>query len=231
MPESPKPRPGHPLIHRPWRIVRARPRLFISIVCGVILGVCLPSSLRLATRILIGWDVSIALYLAFALVTFFTTDIETLRKRAGEMDDGRFFILIVTAIAALASLGGIVVELGEKPHGTFALPFTIATLVLSWFAIHATFALHYAHEYYRDTNNDEDGERDTQGGLIFPNDDAPDYWDFAYFSFVVGMTAQVSDVQISNKIIRRTAMAHGIVSFIFNTALLALMVNVAASAI
>jgi uncharacterized membrane protein len=89
-----------------------------------------------------------------------------------------------------------------------------------------TVALHYAHEYYRGA---------TPGGLAFPGADAkneePDYWDFVYFSFVVGMTAQVSDVGITDKTIRRTATAHGIISFIFNTALLALMVNIAASAI
>lgn len=229
MPERHKPMPATPPMPRFLRIIRTRSRLLISIVCGLALIVFLPSNLRLATRTLIGWDVTVTLYMIFALHTFFATNIETLRKRAGEMDDGRFFILIVTAIAAFASLGGIVVELGERPHAAFALPLTIATLALSWFAIHVTFALHYAHEYYRDANND--GERDMQGGLMFPNDDAPDYWDFVYFSFVIGMTAQVSDVQISDKTIRRTATAHSIVSFIFNTALLALMVNLAATAI
>ena len=87
------------------------------------------------------------------------------------------------------------------------------------------FALHYAHEYYR-------GNR--PGGLQFPSGDTQDhadYWDFVYFSFVIGMTAQVSDVGITDKTIRRTATVHGIISFVFNTALLALMVNIAASAI
>ena len=91
--------------------------------------------------------------------------------------------------------------------------------------MHTTFALHYAHDYYRGSK---------PGGLQFPSGDAkdkPDYWDFVYFSFVIGMTAQTSDVGITDKIIRRTATVHGIISFVFNTALLALMVNIAASAI
>jgi uncharacterized membrane protein len=99
------------------------------------------------------------------------------------------------------------------------------TVALSWAAVHTVFALHYAHEYYRGGK---------PGGLQFPSGDEhekPDYWDFVYFSFVIGMTAQVSDVGITNRTIRRTATAHGIASFVYNTALVALMVNIAASAI
>ena len=99
------------------------------------------------------------------------------------------------------------------------------TIALSWAAVHTIFALHYAHEFYRGAK---------PGGLQFPSGDThenADYWDFVYFSFVIGMTAQVSDVGITDKTIRRTATAHGIVSFIYNTALVALMVNIAASAI
>ena len=95
------------------------------------------------------------------------------------------------------------------------------TIVLSWAVVHTAFALHYAHEYYRGSK---------PGGLQFPSGDAhaeADYWDFVYFSFVIGMTAQVSDVGITDKIIRRTATVHGIISFVFNTALIALMVNIA----
>jgi uncharacterized membrane protein len=91
--------------------------------------------------------------------------------------------------------------------------------------VHTTFALHYAHEFYRGAK---------PGGLQFPSGDRQenaDYWDFVYFSFVIGMTAQVSDVGITDRIIRRTVTAHGIISFVFNTALVALMVNIAASAI
>ena len=99
------------------------------------------------------------------------------------------------------------------------------TIVLSWAIVHTAFSLHYAHEFYR-------GKK--PGGLQFPSGDAhaeADYWDFVYFSFVIGMTAQVSDVGITDKIIRRTATVHGIISFVFNTALIALMVNIAGSAI
>ena len=139
-------------------------------------------------------------------------------------DDGRFVILLVTAVGAFASIAAIVSELGTPHRGAAELIIAVTTIALSWAAVHTTFALHYAHDYYRPP----------AGGLQFPEgnkEDHADYWDFVYFSFVIGMTAQVSDVGITDKIIRRTATVHGIISFMFNTALLALMVNIAASAI
>ena len=105
------------------------------------------------------------------------------------------------------------------------LALAIATILLSWSFTHVMFALHYAHEFY-----DENGGHG--GGLNFPGDlQEPDYWDFVYFSFVIGMTSQVSDVAITCRPIRHTVSAHGIISFIFNAAILALTVNIAASAI
>jgi uncharacterized membrane protein len=128
----------------------------------------------------------------------------------------------MTGIGAFASLAAIILELGVTPRQTPQLVLAVATIVLTWSAIHTTFALHYAHDYYRGAK---------AGGLAFPGGEQPDYWDFVYFSFVIGMTAQVSDVDITDRLIRRTATVHGIVAFIFNTALVALMVNIAASAI
>ena len=130
--------------------------------------------------------------------------------------------MFLTAGAALASLIAIVVEIGASSKATTHILLAITTIVLSWVMVHTTFALHYAHDYYRPGK---------PGGLKFPDEDKPDYWDFVYFSFVIGMTAQVSDVAIAERGMRRTATAHGIVSFAFNTALLALMVNIAASAL
>ena len=207
----------------PLRLVMARPRFFTSIAIGLVALPLLPASLRLATRLLLAWDIAIAIYLLLAFTTVMRTGVAKIRHRAALQDDGRFVILILTAVAAFATLGAIVAELGPDHRGPYELLLATATIVLSWAAIHTTFALHYAHEYYRGTK---------VGGLAFPGDDKePDYWDFVYFSFVIGMTAQVSDVGITDKIIRRTATAHGVASFIFNTALLALMVNIAASAI
>jgi uncharacterized membrane protein len=206
---------------RPLRIVMARPRLFVAIAIGLVALLVMPQTLRLGTRLLIGWDISIAIYIVLAFVLFLNCDSARIRRLASIQDDGRFLILVLTASAAFASIAAIVGELGVKPQGAEQLVLAVVTIALSWCAIHTTFALHYAHEYYRGAEI---------GGLAFPgNADDPDYWDFIYFSFVIGMTAQVSDVGITDRIIRRTATAHGVVSFIFNTALLALMVNIAAS--
>lgn len=208
---------------KPIRIVLARPRLFISIALGVASLLILPDSLRIATRLLMAWDISIALYITLAFILFLSCDNARIKRLAAIQDDGRFLILTLTAVAAFASIAAIVMELGIKPQHAPQLVLAVVTIVLSWSAIHTTFALHYAHEFYRGRG---------AGGLAFPGGEkAPDYWDFVYFSFVIGMTAQVSDVGITDRIIRRTAVAHGIISFIFNTALVALMVNIAASAI
>jgi uncharacterized membrane protein len=136
---------------------------------------------------------------------------------------------MLTASAAFASLGAILAELGSaagvggtRPPAHLVL--AGVTIIMSWAFTHTMFALHYAHEFY--AQNDGKG-----GGLLFPGNEDPDYWDFVYFSFVIGMTSQVSDVAISCKPIRRTAAAHGVISFVFNAALLALTVNIAASAI
>jgi uncharacterized membrane protein len=210
---------------KPVRVVYARPRTFISIAIGIVAFLLLPGSLRLVTRALLGWDIFVAAYLLLVYTMVVRSGLAHIKRNAVRQDDGRFLILLMTASGAFASIAAIVFELGATQHSVPALTLATVTIALSWAAVHTTFALHYAHEYYRGTK---------PGGLQFPSGDThenADYWDFVYFSFVIGMTAQVSDVGITDKTIRRTATAHGIVSFIYNTALVALMVNIAASAI
>jgi uncharacterized membrane protein len=210
---------------RPVRVVYGRPRTFISILIGIMAFFLLPGALRLVTRLLISWDVFVAVYLVLAYIMMFRCGLAHIRRNAVLQDDGRFLIPFLTALGAFASLAAIVSELGEAHRNPPQLIFVTLTIALSWAAVHTGFALHYAHDYYRGAK---------PGGLQFPSGDQhdhADYWDFVYFSFVIGMTAQVSDVGITDKTIRRTATAHGIISFVFNTALLALMVNIAASAI
>jgi uncharacterized membrane protein len=210
----------------PVRVVYGRPRTFVALLVGIIAFFVLPSSMRLVTRLIIGWDVFIALYLVLVYGMMLRSGSQKhIRRNAALQDDGSFIILLVAALGAFASIAAIVFELGEGHRTSWELTLAIVTIASSWAAVHTTFSLHYAHQFYGSTK---------AGGLAFPTGDKPeqpDYWDFVYFSFVIGMTAQVSDVGITDKSIRRTATAHGIVSFIFNTALVALMVNIAASAI
>jgi uncharacterized membrane protein len=210
------------------RIVRARPRLFVSGALGAVVGAAAIVTTRwtLTSCLLVGWDVTVGLYLALAFQLMLTSDVQSIRRHAALQDEGQFAILVLTVAAALASLGAIVAELGTGGTGA-RLPSHLAgaalTILLSWAFIHTMFALHYAHEFY---------DEEAGGGMAFPGGEGdPDYWDFAYFSFVIGMTSQVSDVSVTSKRIRRTVAAHGIVAFLFNAALLALTVNIAASAI
>jgi uncharacterized membrane protein len=210
---------------KPIRVVYARPRTFISILIGFVAFFLLPGSLRLVTRLLIAWDIFIAGYLLLVCIMMFRCGLAHIRRNAILQDDGRFLILLMTALGAFASIAAIVFELGASHRSAMDLTLATLTIALSWATVHTTFALHYAHDYYRGAK---------PGGLQFPSGDQhehADYWDFVYFSFVIGMTAQVSDVGITDKTIRRTATVHGIISFVFNTALVALMVNIAASAI
>src|SRR5437016_6165498 len=193
---------GNPI--RRWRllrvvrIVRARPRLFLAALCGMVVIGGLPGEWRLTTRLLLGWDAGVSLYLMAVLAIMARADVARIRRHAALQDEGRITILVLVVAAAIASLGAIVAQLGEvatksggRPAGHLVL--SAATIVLSWIFVHAIFALHYAHEYY-----DAD---DTGNGLSFPHPpeaaegtkQEPDYWDFLYFSLVIGMTSQVSD--------------------------------------
>jgi uncharacterized membrane protein len=216
----------------PWivRIARAHVRLWISVVVGVVTFAVLaglPAGPGRVTCGLISWDVGVALYLAWAAAIMARSPVAEIRRHAAAQDEGAFAILLLTVAAAVASLGAIFAELAQVAqsstgHGWY-VALAIATVILSWAFTHTIFALHYAYEFY--------GEGKRAKGLRFPNDDRPDYWDFIYFAFVIGMTFQVSDVAITHKAIRRMVVAHGVLSFLFSTAILALTVNVVSSSI
>ena len=207
-----------------FRILHARPKLIFSVIMGAAVSLFLPQEWRGITRALLGWDTGLALYLGIVYWTVARSEASHIRGHATKEDEGRVAILALTVIATLVSLAAIVVLLGggEGKSDPARLALAIGTILLSWGFVHSIFGLHYAHEFYSES---------LQGGLKFPGGDKPDYWDFVYFSFVVGMTFQVSDVAITSRRIRRTVTAHAIVAFLFNVTLLAIMINIAASAI
>jgi uncharacterized membrane protein len=174
---------------------------------------------RMPTRILVGWDAGVVLYLALIYGLMAQASIARIRQRAAVNDEGAIALLVLTTAAALASLAAVVAELGHAP-GPYQIALGMGTILLSWAFMHSIFALHYAHEFYGE------GRDERIGGLSFPGDREPDYWDFLYYSLVVAMTAQVSDVQITSKTIRRLTTIHGVVSFFFNVTVLALTVNI-----
>jgi uncharacterized membrane protein len=207
------------------RVMRARPRLFLSMLFGLLLLAVLPRQWEVTARLLIAWDAALVIYLIAAYHLIMQADVRHIRQRAAQQDEGQIAILFLTVLAVLAILAAIIIELGTRAgRSPIQVALAVVTVTLSWGFIHTIFALHYAHEYH-------DERRAGAGGLNFPGDEEPDYWDFVYFSFVVGMTSQVSDVAVTSKAIRQTVIAHGIVAFIFNTTLLALTVNIAASVI
>lgn len=211
----------------PARLVRARWRLFLSLAIGAAATVLLPHDWRMVTRLLVGWDVGVGLYILLCAWMFSHGGRGHIRRQSALQDEGRYAIPVLTVFAALASLAAILIELrtatGSATRDPLALALALITILFSWTFIHIIFALHYAHEFYSE-------RRGRGGGLEFPGGEKPGYWDFVYFSLVIGMTAQVSDVMVSSSTIRQTVSAHGFVSFVFNVALLALTVNIAASA-
>src|SRR5712671_4341878 len=156
---------------KPVRVVYSRPRTFISIAIGIVAFFVLPGTLRLVTRLLISWDIFVTFYLVLAYAMMFRSGLAHIRRNAVLQDDGRFLILLVTAVGAFASIAAIVFELGVSHRNAPQLALATVTIALSWAAVHTTFALHYAHDYYRGN----------PGGLQFPSGDQhdhADYWDF-----------------------------------------------------
>jgi uncharacterized membrane protein len=212
------------------RALAAHPRLFIGIACGCALYAVLPVTLAAQTRAIIAWDAGAALYLALAFVLFVTTPIERIAVDAERQAEGEWTIFGVTVAGIVFSFIALISEfsgmkdLGKNERGLH-VALVVATLFVSWLMAQTTFALRYAHEYYEQVS----GRSDVKGGLEFPGEKRPDYLDFAYFALVIGMTFQVSDVQVTSRQLRRVVALQGFLSFVFNTVILALTVNIAAS--
>jgi uncharacterized membrane protein len=210
------------------RHIKVRPRLSSSVVFGCIVVTLLPTHFSGVTRALLSWDAGVVLYLILAVIMFVGATPAHMRARAMSQDDGALVVLLFVIIAASATIVAIIIELsGVKSYAPslrlFHFGLGIGTLISSWLFIHTSFALHYAHEYYICRR------QHTKLPLVFPEQSEPDYWDFLYFSFVIGMTSQTSDVAIAATNMRRLAVLHGIIAFFFNAALLALAINAAAS--
>ena len=153
-------------------------------------------------------------------------------SRAKEQDVSRLVIFVFVVVAACAALFavGFLISVNKavlRGHFTAHLLLALGTVIFSWSVVHTAFGLRYAHAFYGDS--DQPGERRHAGGLVFPGERMPDYFDFAYFSFVIGMTCQVSDVQITSRRMRRLTLVQSVLSFGFNTVILALLINTVSS--
>lgn len=175
------------------------------------------------------WDVFSLVFCAQCLYIFFNRTTNEIRAYARQEDGSRLMVFVLIVIACFASMLMVLLLMlsteSREAGLVLYLPVAVAGILLSWVMIHCMFAIHYAHIYYDD--DEEDNTRHI-GGLEFPQEKHPDYLDFAYFSFVIGMTFQVSDVEISNKKLRRLALLHGLLAFGMNTFVVALTINLVA---
>lgn len=185
-----------------------------------------PPHYELLIRLIIGWDAFGITTLALIWVSIYTADANRIRAVAASEDLSRLLSFLFVLVAAAASLLAVVLLLGTShglPPATMARHIALSAVAVaaSWLLVHTVFTLRYAHTYY-----DARPDGSDVGGLDFPGGDKePDYLDIAYFAFVVGMTAQTADVSISGRPQRRLALLHGLISFVFNTALVALVIN------
>jgi uncharacterized membrane protein len=231
--------PGRRSIFRFWlplRIVRGHPRLFAGIAVSLLAGVLLPDSVRLATRLLIAWNAGTWFYFIATGIMIARASPQSIRQRAKATDEGKSFILVFTGFAALAAIAAIIVQLiaVKELSGTVKglhIGLAAATIVSAWFFIHLTYALHYAHEYFDEYLAEPGRPPAERGGLIFPGTEDPDYYDFLYFSYVIGVACQTADIELSSHAMRRVALVHCVLAFFFNSAVLALTINIAAGLI
>ncbi|HEY9418544.1 MAG TPA: DUF1345 domain-containing protein [Candidatus Udaeobacter sp.] len=207
----------------------SRQRLVLGLVAGGAVFSASRGHVRSASAAIAGWNAFAVVVLALDWLTILTTPLRKIRELAQQQDLSRFLIflfVVVTACAALFAVG-FLVNVKKSPAGAYFvihLLLTLSTVIFSWMLVHTVFGLRYAHTFYGDS--DQPGVHQHAGGLIFPGDRPPDYFDFAYFSFVVGMTCQVSDVQITSRRMRRLTLVHSILSFGFNSIILALLINI-----
>lgn len=204
--------------------------LMAGLVAGLGLGVVLALTthdLTFLTRMLIAWDVAIAVYLGAVWLQTRGITSQHMIDHAAEVDEGRHFVLFVSIAGVAASLTAIILELQARLEPGVAknahVAFVFFTVALSWLFVHTSFAKHYAHEYFGPAEADA-----IRRGLIFPGGEDPDFADFFHFALVIGVAAQTADIQIAAKPIRRIVTLHGVLAFVFNTVILALTINLAA---
>lgn len=225
-------------MHKQFVMMTGWQRLLCGAVLGLAVGLGLPLlhwPLDDASRGLLGWCVGAAAYLLPAWWLAETLDAERTRSRAQELDQPRAWILVIMVVAVGVGAAVIAMLLQEVPQlcgaqrvGHIALG--LAGLASSWLMMHTIYAFHYAHRYYqREKKESEKASKAEPPGLKFPGKSEPDYFDFLYYSFVVGMTSQVSDVQVISREMRRITLIHGVLAFTFNVLVLALSINVVAA--
>lgn len=229
-----------------FRALRAHFRLALCGALGAAVGLVVPETLggmtdlidllqwvvRNVTRILIGWNAAVSFYLCWAAMRIYRSTHDDIRLHAQDADEGRSVVLGFSVIAAFVSIGAIVLELGqvkglyESEKSTHIL-LAMFTVVASWTFMHLIFAFHYAHEYYFEQETETRRKRELRGGLLFPGEHAPQYRDFLYYAFVIGVASQTADISTTSPTMRKVTLLHGVLAFFYNATIVALAVNIA----
>jgi uncharacterized membrane protein len=204
------------------RIAPPRFLLFLIVFAG---GIPLAHSwLGWGEALMAAFDVA-ALIFFIAIAELFNDETDEMRQAARKNDANRFLLLLLTGAVTLVILAAVAAELKQKQTpDPWGVALAIGTLVLAWLFSNIIYALHYAHLFYGTSDKGEDS-----GGIDFPKTEKPDYWDFVYFSFTLGMTFQTSDVDIESGVVRRVATLHCLAAFIFNLGIIAFTINVLGS--
>ena len=214
-------------------VIGPNQRILLAVLIGALVTWPLWAALPFPYPLAIGWIVGVTFFLASTGVVLSNATPDHMRARARKQDPLRPLLFSVVIAAAAVSFVALGFMLGKDASGHVAISVRILVaglaVLASWLLTHTTFALHYAHLYYGD-NPLLKGDQD-RGGLKFPEERVPDFWDFLYYAFVVGMTCQVSDVQVTSRHMRRLTLGHGVLSFLFNAVILALAVNFIAGAV
>ena len=207
---------------RPSHGVTALVRLILSASAGLIVAVAAGLLSPWQVSGLLAWDTGAAIFCAWVWLTVSGADASTTQRIATREDDSRTaadLVLIAASVASLLGVGFALLKASGESGSARAMTTTVAvaTVALSWLAVHTVFTLRYAHIYYLEG-----------GGIDFHNDQAPDYGDFAYVAFTLGMTYQVSDTDLTSRWIRTTALHHALLSYLFGLAVIAITINVVA---
>lgn len=218
--------PPYPLLKRMTAIHKVMICVLLAVMVFIIASF---SEIDLLSRMMTSWNMFSMALLSIDWFNFFHTESTQIRTQARVEDNSRITIFGIILISTAASLLAVTLLLlsSDESHKVFHIVVAITGMALSWALVHTIFAVRYAHIYYGDH---ETRENSNAGGLDFPQEasqknDNPDFIDFAYFAFTIGMTFQVSDVQINSKRLRRLTLMHGIISFVFNTVIVALTIN------
>jgi uncharacterized membrane protein len=214
----------------------AHHKLYISLGVALVVFGATYSNVSTHMHVMLSWLAYSMTTIILTWVTILTSHPAQVKQEAHAQDSSKKLVFCFVIAAAFASLLAVVMLLMDKgshsrTNNSLEILATISCVVSSWWLVHTVFTLRYAHYFYGDVDHLSKGRNRKPGGLTFPNEDQPDYLDFTYFSFVIGMTFQVSDVEITSRKIRRLAWMHGVLAFAFNTVIVAFSINIISSLI